>query len=54
MGNITSFSSQISDKLRSRRQDVARLSSTHSTLKVRNPQDLKGHTREIPAELEAD
>ncbi len=29
---------------------MARLSSTHSTLKVRNPQDLKGHTREIPAE----
>jgi len=32
MSSITTFSSQISDKLRSRRQDVARLSSAHSTL----------------------
>jgi len=32
MSSITTFSSQISDKLRTRRQDVARLSSTHSTL----------------------
>jgi len=32
MSSITTFSSQISDKLRTRRQDVARLSSAHSTL----------------------
>jgi hypothetical protein len=32
MSSITKFSSQISDKLRTRRQDVAQLSSTHTTL----------------------
>jgi len=32
MSSITTFSSQISDKLRTRRQDVSRLSSAHSTL----------------------
>jgi len=32
MSSITTFSSQISEKLRTRRQDVARLSSAHSTL----------------------
>merc|ERR1719470_275618 len=32
MSSITTFSSQISDKLRTRRKDVARLSSAHSTL----------------------
>ena len=34
MSSITKFSSQISEKLRSRRQDVATLSSTHATLQV--------------------
>ena len=32
MSSITKFSSQISDKLRTRRQDVAQLSATHTTL----------------------
>jgi len=32
MSSITQFSSQISDKLRSRRQDVATFSATHATL----------------------
>ncbi|XP_023319685.1 vacuolar protein sorting-associated protein 51 homolog [Eurytemora carolleeae] len=32
MSSITNFSSQISDKLRTRRQDVAQLSATHTTL----------------------
>ncbi len=32
MRSITNFSSQISDKLRTRRQDVAQLSATHTTL----------------------
>lgn len=32
MSSITTFSSQVSDKLRTRRQEVAQLSSAHSTL----------------------
>jgi len=51
MTNITSFSAQVSDKLRSRRQEVSRLASAHATLqKLQFVLELPNKLKECLAE----